>query len=685
MNFISYARNFEDVMLSRAFRDVASGFYVDARAGDPLCGSVTKHFYDAGWTGINCESREKFYQMLRASRARDINWKMALGDVAESGGLDAMLDEHKIRVVHFLRLEADEMNPQALAGLALKVGRPWIILVQATRQDSSEAAPFAADVLSHLKANRYEPIYFDGANFFLIAEEHNERRGAFATPLNASDHFIPYRHLQILKPALNRALLYDILGSPEDPEELIAATLKQERDANLEAAKRAKDLERKFEEYFYLTIKREAEIRSMRSSLSWKLTAPLRRLSDRISEIRRRHAPQRGAAPAEGTGFSWARDYPLARASFPIAFDVSSLHQKDIGTGVQRVVRNIVTSLLQEKGQQIAAVNLRNEAVHDVSQVFLQPGAESLTGPTRITQMDKLVMLDGSWDIYPNLSPLFQSCRRTGVEIVTCVFDLIPIDFPETCQARMPGIFKAWLDEAIRQTDAFVCISEDTARRLEAYVRADQDRAKKHLKIGWWHLGTNISHRANRGVPAIDMRIIDRPYVLLVGTLEPRKNHAFVLEAFEKLWADPAFPYGLVFAGKSGWNSDELECKILSSSHLGDRLVWKDDTSDAELDILYRNCSACVVPSITEGFGLPVVEAASFSKPVVLSDIPVFHEIVREDGYFFEPGSQESFRAALERALSSEARPTKTLQTTWSESANALLAVITADRYQIRL
>ena len=85
MTFISYAQNFEDVMLWRALKHVNNGFYIDVGANDPVIDSVTKAFYDAGWHGINIEPVSQWYKKLESDRPRDINLQIAAG--AEEGEL----------------------------------------------------------------------------------------------------------------------------------------------------------------------------------------------------------------------------------------------------------------------------------------------------------------------------------------------------------------------------------------------------------------------------------------------------------------------------------------------------------------------------------------------------------------------------------------------------------------------
>src|SRR4051812_41818069 len=80
---ISYSQNLEDVLLARVFRGQETGFYIDIGAMDPVEGSVTKHFYDLGWCGINIEPDERFHRKLVAERPRDLNLLIAIGDRIE--------------------------------------------------------------------------------------------------------------------------------------------------------------------------------------------------------------------------------------------------------------------------------------------------------------------------------------------------------------------------------------------------------------------------------------------------------------------------------------------------------------------------------------------------------------------------------------------------------------------------
>jgi len=224
MNFVSYAQNFEDVMLWRALKHVEKGFYVDVGANDPQNDSVTKAFYDHGWRGINFEPVFEWYEKLAAERSRDINLQLAAG--AESGfltlyeipgtglstidkktaekhevehniskiiqtvpvqSLTEICLEFNIQTIHFLKVDVEGAEQQVLEGLDLARIRPWIILVESTIP-STEIEKYEGWEPA-LLAGGYEFVYFDGLNRFYIAKEHHYLAKSFELPPNVFDRF----------------------------------------------------------------------------------------------------------------------------------------------------------------------------------------------------------------------------------------------------------------------------------------------------------------------------------------------------------------------------------------------------------------------------------------------------------------------------------------------------------------
>lgn len=224
MSFISYAQNYEDVILARAFRDVAEGVYIDVGAQDPRFDSVTKAFYDRGWRGVNIEPAKYWHARLVEDRPRDINLWLAAGassgsidlhETDESGlsttvaefaqrhrdqghalhsrrvpmsTLDAIWAEHVLGEVHFLKIDVEGAEGDVLRGVDLSVRRPWVIVVEATEPNSRVSTHDQWEPL--LTGRGYQFVYEDGLNRFYLADEHADLSDAFRLPPNFFDYFV---------------------------------------------------------------------------------------------------------------------------------------------------------------------------------------------------------------------------------------------------------------------------------------------------------------------------------------------------------------------------------------------------------------------------------------------------------------------------------------------------------------
>jgi FkbM family methyltransferase len=225
MSFVSHAQNFEDVMLWRSLGHVSKGFYIDVGAMSPELDSVTKGFYDNGWSGINIEPNPEFFGELIRLRGRDINIAVAVG--AEEGassitffrgtGLSTLdesiaslhrnanyeVAEAKVEIrtlssiwqehvppsqeVHFLKIDVEGFEKQVLQGNDWLANRPWVIIVEAHEPNSQVESHEKWEHL--LTGARYGFAYADGLNRFYLADEHVELLASFRYPPNVFDAF----------------------------------------------------------------------------------------------------------------------------------------------------------------------------------------------------------------------------------------------------------------------------------------------------------------------------------------------------------------------------------------------------------------------------------------------------------------------------------------------------------------
>ena len=201
---ISYSQNAEDVVLARAL-PAASGFYVDVGAGHPDIASVTKHFYELGWHGINIEPRSDAIALLEQERPRDINLQLAAGAVHGSVDLyvvegdpdlsttdaddleylrergygftvetvpmrtlDTILEDHGVTTIDFLKIDVEGSEADVLEGIDLARWSPTVVVIESIRPWSRERND--ASWRTMLESQGYREACFDGINLFFAQE-----------------------------------------------------------------------------------------------------------------------------------------------------------------------------------------------------------------------------------------------------------------------------------------------------------------------------------------------------------------------------------------------------------------------------------------------------------------------------------------------------------------------------------
>ena len=391
------------------------------------------------------------------------------------------------------------------------------------------------------------------------------------------------------------------------------------------------------------------KLEAVESSTIWRTTAPVRYFLDKVRAARRRLFRQASV--------------PLTFQKGVVAVDISTIWHRDAGTGIQRVVRRLATELAAEPrgGKRVVLVDYSTGVPLDITKPFLS-GDTNAAGAERIAGMEMLVMLDSSYNLAPSFSRRLREARERGVFVVSICHDLLPVSHPEWFLAVNHIPFRRWLALASEYSSAFLCVSDTTASHLREYM--GKRMAQSSPLIASWPLGHDLED-----APGCSRETREH-FALMVGTVEPRKNHAFVARALADMRAAGKNPLHLVVVGRYGWKNKSA-ARLLCQGRREGWITWRDQgASDEELAELYARSTCVIQASLDEGFGLPVAEAAAFGKPVVLSDIPVFREIVRENGYFFRLGDTGSFARAFDAACRPGVKPTKTKAVSWRDSAD---------------
>jgi alpha-1,3-rhamnosyl/mannosyltransferase len=232
----------------------------------------------------------------------------------------------------------------------------------------------------------------------------------------------------------------------------------------------------------------------------------------------------------------------------------------------------------------------------------------------------------------------------TRVPTVVVVCDLVAFDDALAPQRRARAIERATLPPAVRRAAALTAISQATADDLAARFPAARP------KTAVTPLAADERFARDDGPSVAEVRVRhglgERPYVLAVGTLEPRKNLPRLVEAFAALPPALRDAHELVLAGAVGWNTDATLAAV--ARH---RVRQLGHVPEDHLPALYRGAAAFAYPSLYEGFGLPVVEAMAAGAPVLTSNVSSLPEVAGDAALLVDPWSVPSIRDGLARLL----------------------------------
>ena len=273
------------------------------------------------------------------------------------------------------------------------------------------------------------------------------------------------------------------------------------------------------------------------------------------------------------------------------------------------------------------------------------------------------------------------------------VHDLLPLRFPQYFLPASDKDYEKWL-RAVLKMDGALCVSRTVAADLRVWAGVQGPPRQRPFRIGWFHHGADIEQATpTRGLPkgaARDLAAFaSRPSFLMVGTIEPRKGHLQMLDAFDQLWSQ-GLDVNLIIAGAEGWRDlrqsmrrtiPQIVARLRSHPERGRRLFWVNGPSDEYLEKIYAASACLIAASKGEGFGLPLIEAARHKLPIIARDIPVFREVAGEHAFYFKGEKPDALAQAVKEWLTlyqkgkhpkSDAMP----WITWAQSVERLKATL---------
>ncbi|KVF61567.1 glycosyl transferase family 1 [Burkholderia cepacia] len=253
--------------------------------------------------------------------------------------------------------------------------------------------------------------------------------------------------------------------------------------------------------------------------------------------------------------------------------------------------------------------------------------ARSVLTPHR-ERFERAVLLHTSHNGMEHLR-YYRALQRRNIRSVFMVHDLIPLTHAEYCRPGIDEAHQRRIHTALRHADGLIANSQDTLDALNAEARrADLPLPPSVVA----RLAPGITSRARASRP------LEHPYFVMLGTIEPRKNHWFMLHIWRRL-VETLGEHApkLVVIGRRGWECENVVDMLERCEPIRGAVIEETDCTDERLRAWLLHARALLFPSFAEGYGMPLVEALTLGVPVLASDLRVFHEIAGDIPDYLDP------------------------------------------------
>ena len=261
---------------------------------------------------------------------------------------------------------------------------------------------------------------------------------------------------------------------------------------------------------------------------------------------------------------------------------------------------------------------------HETLRAMLM-ACEDAAERVRPLQGSTVILLGAFWGLGNSVQNFVQA-KRDGVRIGAYVYDIIPVTHPEFCDDALVTDFSMAICELCAAADFVLTISDATQIALAEFIAQNGGRP---IPMATVPLAHHLTRETDHTVawPEQLSRVQGKRYVAYVSTIEGRKNHLYVINAWRRMIAEGVDVPDLVFVGRHGWKIGALTDVLKATNNLGGRLHIAHNLSDGELNAVYAGCEFSVFTSFVEGWGLPVGESLYQGRPCVASNTSSIPEV----------------------------------------------------------
>lgn len=314
-----------------------------------------------------------------------------------------------------------------------------------------------------------------------------------------------------------------------------------------------------------------------------------------------------------------------------LLIDLTSIYNRKL-TGMEIYGIDLYKLLLKKDNKNIEIIpifKIKNTIDDNSNAIILPKKNRFMVEQLYLPMIVSKIKPDFVW--YPIFPPgyLTYLLKKPKTKIITTIHDTVPWNFYETMSLKAKLYLKPLYNIAAKKADFIVTISETVKNELLRMYNRDNRNI-----INLSNCISKVFEEEN--ILKINTTILDsykikpKNYILSVSTIEPRKNIIYLLQIYKRL-IEKGFSKKLILVGRKGWNIKEINNLY---DELNEYIIFTNYIGVDDLITLYKNCDSFLLLSIYEGFGRPPLEALSCGAKVYVSDIPIFHEILKEHAVY---------------------------------------------------
>ena len=344
-----------------------------------------------------------------------------------------------------------------------------------------------------------------------------------------------------------------------------------------------------------------------------------------------------------------------------IYVDVSVLTLATYVTGIQRVTMEILVRMIRERKNELILLHYhgKDDCYYRIDhKLFINYYAEGRGRKHKMITRQRVEIgeigggdvffdLDAAWMGRVKRSYLLPILKKQGAKIIAHIYDVISLTHPQYCLQRGVYYFMDYFGAHLQYADCIITNAEATVEELKKIAEKLKCQFPKCYVIPLgadFHLGGNVTEK---DITDTVRRAAEKPYVLMVGTIEPRKNHKLLLNAYDIGLKE--IGYQIIFAGAMGWNMEDFSQKLKEHPDYQNGIFHFEGLDDRTIGYLYEHAKFLAFCSYTEGYGLPLIEGIMRGTPVLATDIPVSREVAGDYCEWFEQDNEQEMINIIKR------------------------------------